>query len=107
MYALPGQDVAGALADLREALALEPEHLSWYQLTLEPNTVFHARPPSGLPDDELAADIQEAGRALLGGRGYENYEVSAYARAGACSVTTSITGLSETTSLLERARTAN
>ena len=83
MYALPGQDVAGALADLREALALEPEHLSWYQLTLEPNTVFHARPPSGLPDDELAADIQEAGRALLGSRGYENYEVSAYAREGA------------------------
>ncbi len=86
MFALPGQDDAGALADLREALALEPDHLSWYQLTLEPNTVFHARPPSGLPDDELAADIQEAGRALLGSRGYENYEVSAYARAGARSL---------------------
>jgi oxygen-independent coproporphyrinogen-3 oxidase len=83
MFALPGQGISEALADLRAALELEPRHLSWYQLTLEPNTVFHARPPEGLPDDELAADIQEAGRALLAGHGYENYEVSAYAREGA------------------------
>ena len=45
MYALPGQDTAEALADIEKAAALRPEHLSWYQLTLEPNTVFHARPP--------------------------------------------------------------
>jgi oxygen-independent coproporphyrinogen-3 oxidase len=83
MFALPGQDIPQALGDLRAALELEPRHISWYQLTLEPNTVFHARPPEGLPDDELAADIQEAGRALLARYGYENYEVSAYAREGA------------------------
>lgn len=82
MYALPGQDLAGALWDIGEALALAPEHLSWYQLTLEPNTVFHARPPRNLPDDAAIADIQQAGEALLAARGYEQYEVSAYARDG-------------------------
>ncbi len=80
MYALPGQDLAGALWDIEQAVALAPEHLSWYQLTLEPNTVFHARPPRGLPDDAASADIQQAGEALLAARGYEQYEVSAYAR---------------------------
>ncbi|HEX5787067.1 MAG TPA: radical SAM family heme chaperone HemW [Woeseiaceae bacterium] len=82
MFALPGQDVAAALADLDEALALAPPHLSWYQLTLEPNTVFHARPPGGLPDDETAWAIQEAGRERLARHGFEAYEVSAYARDG-------------------------
>jgi len=82
MYALPGQDVAAALRDIERATALQPQHVSWYQLTLEPNTVFHARPPAGLPDDELAFAIQEAGEARLAERGYERYEVSAYAGAG-------------------------
>lgn len=82
MYCLPGQDVAGALADIDAAAALEPEHLSWYHLTLEPNTVFHARPPEGLPGDSLAADIQDAGAARLVEHGFEQYEVSAWARGG-------------------------
>ena len=82
MFALPGQDVADALKDLRAAALLAPEHLSWYQLTLEPNTVFHARPPEGLPDDDLSFEIQTEGQALLATLGYEQYEVSAYARDG-------------------------
>jgi putative oxygen-independent coproporphyrinogen III oxidase len=82
MYALPGDDAEGALYDLREALALEPPHLSWYQLTLEPNTAFHRRPPP-LPDEDVVAEIERLGRALLAERGYVRYEVSAYARPGA------------------------
>lgn len=82
MYCLPGQDVAEALADIDAAVALGPEHVSWYHLTLEPNTVFHARPPAGLPGDELAADIQQAGAARLDAAGFRQYEVSAWARNG-------------------------
>ncbi len=82
MHGLPAQTPAMALADLKAALELEPTHISWYQLTLEPNTVFYARPPANLPDDELAFEIQEAGRALLLQHGFEQYEVSAYARDG-------------------------
>jgi oxygen-independent coproporphyrinogen-3 oxidase len=82
MYGLPGQDTAGALSDLRNAMDLEPSHLSWYQLTLEPNTVFHSRPPPDMPTDDLCADIQAAGQSLLASFGYDQYEVSAYARAG-------------------------
>lgn len=82
MYALPGQDVAGALADIDAAVTLNPAHISWYHLTVEPNTVFHERPPDRLPDSDLAADIQEAGEARLAELGYEQYEVSAYARNG-------------------------
>jgi oxygen-independent coproporphyrinogen-3 oxidase len=82
MFALPGQSVADALNDLQAAALLAPAHLSWYQLTLEPNTVFHARPPDGLPDDDLSFEIQTAGQALLATLGYEQYEVSAYARDG-------------------------
>jgi oxygen-independent coproporphyrinogen-3 oxidase len=81
MYALPQQTPAEAEADLRAACALQPEHLSYYQLTLEPNTEFAARPPP-LPDDEAAWTMQLAGQALLAGAGYAQYEVSAYARAG-------------------------
>jgi oxygen-independent coproporphyrinogen-3 oxidase len=81
MYALPGDDVPGSLADLERAIALAPEHLSWYQLTLEPNTAFERRPPA-LPDDDVVARIEEQGRALLAAHGYERYEVSAYARGG-------------------------
>ncbi len=82
MYALPGQRVDGALYDLRAAAELAPTHLSWYQLTLEPNTVFYSRPPADLPDDDLSFDIQIAGQALLATLGYEQYEVSAYACSG-------------------------
>jgi len=81
MYGLPGQDLQAALADLRAVLALAPEHLSWYQLTLEPNTLFHARPPA-LPDGDTVGDIMEAGLALLAGAGFRQYEVSAHARPG-------------------------
>jgi oxygen-independent coproporphyrinogen-3 oxidase len=82
MDGLPGQDIEAAVSDIEQALALAPEHFSWYQLTLEPNTVFHARPPRGLPGDAESADMQLAGQAVLAGRGYEQYEVSAYARDG-------------------------
>jgi len=81
MYALPADSVAGAVADLDQAIALAPEHLSWYQLTLEPNTAFHRKPPR-LPDDATVAAIEAAGRAHLAGHGYARYEVSAYARPG-------------------------
>ena len=81
MYGLPGQSKAQALADLDQALSLEPEHLSWYQLTLEPNTPFHHRPPP-LPDHETLWAIQEAGLARLAGAGYVRYEISAFARPG-------------------------
>ncbi len=80
MHGLPGQDVASALDDIRAAIDLRPSHISWYQLTLEPNTVFHARPPANLPDDETACAIQDEGQALLAASGYRQYEVSAYAR---------------------------
>ncbi|MDE2196629.1 MAG: radical SAM family heme chaperone HemW [Gammaproteobacteria bacterium] len=81
MYGLPEQNVEQACADLERALALKPAHLSYYQLTLEPNTLFYAQPPS-LPDDDKTWDIQQAGQALLHARGFEQYEISAYARAG-------------------------
>ena len=82
MYALPGQDLAMAERDLERAFALQPAHISHYQLTLEPNTVFFARPPQGIPDDDLAWDIQERCQALLADAGYGHYETSAYARPG-------------------------
>ena len=82
MYALPGQTLAMAEHDLQRAFTLQPAHVSHYQLTLEPNTVFFARPPQGIPDDDLAWDMQEHCQALLADAGYQHYEVSAYARAG-------------------------
>ena len=82
MYALPGQDLAMALADVEAAIALAPTHISHYQLTLEPNTVFAARPPKGLPDDDDAWDMQEQAQAMLAAGGYAQYETSAYAREG-------------------------
>jgi putative oxygen-independent coproporphyrinogen III oxidase len=81
MYALPGDDAAGALEDLAIAVDLAPAHLSWYQLTLEPNTAFHRRPPV-LPTDDSVAEIESVGRALLARRGYRRYEISAYAQPG-------------------------
>lgn len=82
MFALPTQDQAGALSDLREALRLEPAHVSHYQLTLEPGTLFAARPPAELPDEDLAWAMQEDCHAELAARGYAQYEVSAFAREG-------------------------
>jgi putative oxygen-independent coproporphyrinogen III oxidase len=82
MHGLPGQTLEMAVADIREALELGAPHLSWYQLTLEPNTVFHARPPAGLPDQEAAWAIQEAGAAALEEAGLGQYEVSAWSRGG-------------------------
>jgi oxygen-independent coproporphyrinogen-3 oxidase len=80
MFALPGQDVDMALSDLDRAIGLQPDHISWYQLTLEPNTVFFSRPPTDLPGEELAWEIQEAGQARLVDAGFEQYETSAFAR---------------------------
>ncbi|MEO1576874.1 MAG: radical SAM family heme chaperone HemW, partial [Pseudomonadota bacterium] len=81
MYALPGQSIDGALADLDAALALNPSHLSHYQLTLEPNTLFHHDPPE-LPDDDTAWTIHERSLERLAAAGFAQYEISAYAHAG-------------------------
>jgi putative oxygen-independent coproporphyrinogen III oxidase len=82
MYALPQQTLEGAINDVRIACSLGPAHISYYQLTLEPGTVFHSRPPP-LPDEDAAWQIQAAGQELLNAAGYQQYEISAYARAAA------------------------
>jgi putative oxygen-independent coproporphyrinogen III oxidase len=79
MHGLPGQSLEDALYDLDIAIAQQPTHLSWYQLTVEPNTVFWNQPPV-LPEDDILWDIQEAGQALLAANGYGQYETSAYAQ---------------------------
>ena len=81
MYGLPRQTVAEARADLATALTFAPPHLSFYHLTLEPNTLFHRYPPP-LPDDDTAADIEDAVHATLAAAGYQHYETSAYAKPG-------------------------
>ena len=81
MYGLPGQSPQEALSDLAAAVSLEPAHISWYQLTIEPNTVFHAKPPP-LPGDDLTWDMQTRGEDYLAGQGYRQYEVSAWSRPG-------------------------
>jgi putative oxygen-independent coproporphyrinogen III oxidase len=81
MYALPKQLLDGALADVDRAVALQPTHISHYQLTLEPNTVFAANPPP-LPDDDHAWAMQEACEQRLAEAGYGQYEISAYAQPG-------------------------
>jgi putative oxygen-independent coproporphyrinogen III oxidase len=82
MYALPQQTLSEAIDDVRTACALGPTHISYYQLTLEPGTVFHARPPP-LPDDDAAWEIQAEGQEILAEQGFEQYEISAYAKQGA------------------------
>jgi oxygen-independent coproporphyrinogen-3 oxidase len=82
MYALPEQDLALAVRDVERALALQPAHISHYQLTLEPNTVFAAKPPAGIPGHDAAWDMQQACQTLLARAGFEQYETSAYARPG-------------------------
>ena len=81
MYALPEQNLSQALYDIEQALALQPRHISHYQLTLEPNTAFASNPPP-LPDDDLAWDMQEACQQRLAAAGFDHYETSAYARPG-------------------------
>ena len=82
MYGLPEQDIEAAVADIEAAASLEPAHLSWYQLTLEPSTVFYARPPAGIPGEDALFDIQQHGQARLAELGFEQDESSAYARPG-------------------------
>ena len=81
MFGLPGQDIAGARDDLATALEFAPSHISWYQLTLEPNTPFHHQPPA-LPEDETVWEISRQGESLLAEAGFDRYEVSAYAHGG-------------------------
>lgn len=81
MHGLPDQSLEEALGDLRQAIELNPPHLSWYQLTIEPNTLFGSRPPV-LPDDDALWDIFEQGHQLLTAAGYQQYETSAYSKPG-------------------------
>ncbi len=77
MHGLPNQSVDNALDDLKTAISLKPDHLSWYQLTIEPNTAFHSKPPK-LPSDEILSAIQDQGFKLLSDAGYQQYEISAF-----------------------------
>ena len=79
MYGLPNQSIDDALYDLQTALSFQPTHLSWYQLTIEPNTVFYKHTPV-LPHDDLIYDMQLAGQATLNTHGFAQYEVSAYSQ---------------------------
>ena len=80
MYGLPTQTLQQAIDDLQQAIDLKPEHISHYQLTIEPNTMFHHQPPAQLPDDELAWQQQKACQALLTSQNYQQYEISAYCK---------------------------
>lgn len=82
MYALPGDTMTDGLADLEDAIALGTPHLSWYQLTLEPNTAWERRPPAGIPADEVVGPLERRGREVLASAGLQRYEISAYARRG-------------------------
>ncbi len=79
MFGLPEQTEDEALSDLARAIAFAPKHLSWYQLTIEPNTLFHHRPPV-LPVDDDIWTMQQSGQALLAQQGYQQYEISAYSQ---------------------------
>lgn len=79
MHGLPNQSLTDAISDLNQAIALNPTHLSWYQLTIEPNTLFASKPPK-LPHDDTLWDIQQQGHQLLKQAGYIQYEISAYAK---------------------------
>ncbi len=81
MHGLPGQSLEDAIFDLEHALALQPEHISWYQLTLEPKTIFARKPPI-LPTDQTLGNIEQSGLTLLKAAGYQRYEISAYAKPG-------------------------
>ena len=79
MHGLPNQTLENALDDLKTAISLKPDHLSWYQLTIEPNTAFHSKPPK-LPQDEILWNIQDQGFKLLADAGYQQYEISAFSQ---------------------------
>ncbi|MEZ9626044.1 radical SAM family heme chaperone HemW [Aliivibrio fischeri] len=81
MHGLPNQSIEDALSDLQQAIDLNPPHLSWYQLTIEPNTVFYYKPPT-LPDDDDLWDIFEQGHQMLAKAGYVQYEISGYSKVG-------------------------
>ncbi len=81
MHGLPNQSLKQALADLQQAIELDPPHLSWYQLTIEPNTLFYSQPPT-LPDDDDLWDIFELGHQALSAAGYVQYETSGYSKPG-------------------------
>ena len=82
MYGLPGQTPSAAMEDLQQAIDLAPQHISWYQLTIEPNTAFGSAPPAALPSHETLAETSKAGQLLLQQHGFAQYEVSAYAKPG-------------------------
>ncbi len=79
MFGLPEQSIDQSMSDLEVAMEQQPTHLSWYQLTIEPNTVFYSKPPV-LPVDDLLWEMQQQGQAYLADKGFDQYEVSAYAR---------------------------
>ncbi len=81
MFGLPGANPEDSQSDVATAISLKPTHISFYQLTLEPNTYFHKFPPQ-LPNDELIFDTQKRGQQLLADHGYQQYEVSAYSQSG-------------------------
>lgn len=82
MFGLPAQTIQAATEDLRIAVSFQPAHLSWYQLTIEPHTGFYNNPPLGLPTEDSLWDMQTAGLAYLATQGYQQYEISAYAKVG-------------------------
>jgi oxygen-independent coproporphyrinogen-3 oxidase len=81
MHSLPGQSLQQGLDDLNTALHYEPEHLSWYQLTIEPNTVFYKQQPT-LPDEDQSCLLEEQAMVNLAQRGYQRYEISAFSKPG-------------------------
>ena len=83
MFALPQQTLTQAMSDLTQAISLAPEHISWYQLTIEPNTYFYHYPPT-CPPDTLSEEMYFQGKALLNAHGYQSYEVSAYTKGSQC-----------------------
>jgi len=82
IFALPGQSVQQALDDVAQAIILNPQHLSHYQLTIEPNTLFYSQTPANLPDDDNAWEMQQQTQALLKQAGFAQYEISAFAQTG-------------------------
>jgi oxygen-independent coproporphyrinogen-3 oxidase len=81
MHGLPEQSIENALDDLTTAISLNPSHLSWYQLTIEPNTPFYSKPPK-LPVDDVLWNIQDQGAKILAQAGYQQYEISAFSKKG-------------------------
>jgi len=81
MHGLPGQSLQKGLTDLQQALEFGTDHLSWYQLTIEPNTEFYSRPPN-LPDEDVLVDIQDQGQVIIEAAGLSQYEISAYSKPG-------------------------